>query len=372
MGNLAATTFGDGTRQLRLPDAVGNLFTTAERRDRRYGPAGQLLEAKGTRYAYNALGNLSSKTTARGQQWHYAWNAAGYLAEVVRPDGGVVRFVYDALGRRVSKSYKGKVTRWVWDGDKPLHEWTSLEVGAGVGAVEDVVTWLFDEDDSFTPAAKLTDQSAYSVVADHLGTPLELYDGQGQQTWQAQLDSYGAVRQGTGQAQECPFRYQGQYEDAETGLYYNRFRYFDPHAGQYISQDPTRLNGSSFSLYSYVHDPLLWSDVFGLNPIPLNRRAQFRAAKRAAGIPTSAQHTTHKYVYDGTSENRTVYEFDVDNRKKYVILHEEDKLGRGPHFHGADDVKGDAMKPGRYNQYNGHFPEDKGGFTSKGKGCPRK
>lgn len=43
--NLAATTFGDGTRQLRLPNAVGNLFTSADRKDRRYGPAGQLLES---------------------------------------------------------------------------------------------------------------------------------------------------------------------------------------------------------------------------------------------------------------------------------------------------------------------------------------
>lgn len=33
----------------------------------------------------------------------------------------------------------------------------------------------------------------------------------------------------------CPFRYQGQYEDTETGLYYNRFRYYDPEAGQYLA-----------------------------------------------------------------------------------------------------------------------------------------
>ncbi|UYZ62610.1 RHS repeat domain-containing protein [Hymenobacter weizhouensis] len=51
-GNLTATTFGDGTRQLRQPDAVGNLFRTAERQDRRYGPAGQLLQAGGTRYEW--------------------------------------------------------------------------------------------------------------------------------------------------------------------------------------------------------------------------------------------------------------------------------------------------------------------------------
>jgi RHS repeat-associated protein len=47
----------------------------------------------------------------------------------------------------------------------------------------------------------------------------------------------------------CPFRYPGQYEDAETGLYYNHFRYFDPEAGGYISQDPIRnLSGSRVNL----------------------------------------------------------------------------------------------------------------------------
>ncbi|HEX8427337.1 hypothetical protein [Hymenobacter sp.] len=56
VGNLAAATFGDGTRELRLPDAVGNLFTTDQRQDRRYGAAGQLLDAKGTRYGYDAAG----------------------------------------------------------------------------------------------------------------------------------------------------------------------------------------------------------------------------------------------------------------------------------------------------------------------------
>ncbi|RZJ90982.1 MAG: RHS repeat protein, partial [Hymenobacter sp.] len=159
-----------------------------------------------------------------GQQWHYAWNAAEHLAEVVRPDGGVVRFAYDALGRRVRKSYQGRVTHWVWDGDKPLHEWTTLEAAQDAARASEVVTWLF-EHDSFAPLAKLTAGSSYSVIPDYLGTPLALYDGQGQATWEMMLDSYGAVKQGKGQAQDCPFRYQGQYEDAETSLYhyYNRF-----------------------------------------------------------------------------------------------------------------------------------------------------
>jgi RHS repeat-associated protein len=282
VGNLAATTFGDGRRQLRAPDAVGNLFATAGQQDRRYGPAGQLLEAAGTRYAYDALGNLAGKTTAQGAQWAYNWNAAGHLAEVVRPDGGVVRFAYDALGRRVSKSYQGQVTRWVWDGDKPLHEWTALEVGPGAGSVEALVTWLFEEE-SFAPAARLTAAGSQSVVADHLGTPLALYDAGGTQTWEAQLDSYGAVRQGRGQAQGCPFRYQGQYEDVETGLYYNRFRYYDPEGGQYISQDPIRLRGGQ-QFYGYTANPLNYIDPLGLSGIDV-----FRGMTNDNGSPQIAQ-----------------------------------------------------------------------------------
>ncbi|RZK33641.1 MAG: type IV secretion protein Rhs, partial [Hymenobacter sp.] len=147
--------------------------------------------------------------------------------------------------------------------DVILHEWSELEVGPGVGSIEHLATWLFEED-SFAPAAKLTAQGSYSVVADHLGTPLAMYDGQGKECWQMQLDSYGAVRQGQGRAQDCPFRYQGQYEDVETGLYYNRFRYYDPEIGQYISQDPILLRGG-MSLYSYVANTCSWVDVLGLN-----------------------------------------------------------------------------------------------------------
>jgi len=62
---------------------------------------------------------------------------------------------------------------------------------------------------------------------------------------------------------ECLFRYQGQYEDEETGLYYNRFRYYSPQEGMYISQDPIRLSGGN-KLYGYVTNVNLWVDAFGL------------------------------------------------------------------------------------------------------------
>ena len=61
-----------------------------------------------------------------------------------------------------------------------------------------------------------------------------------------------------------PFKYQSQYEDAETGLYYNRFRYYDPNAGSYISQDPIGLAGDNTTLYGYVSDSNINIDTLGL------------------------------------------------------------------------------------------------------------
>jgi RHS repeat-associated protein len=91
-----------------------------------------------------------------------------------------------------------------------------------------------------------------------------MYDDDGKKTWSAELDIYGRVRTFDGRSlKDCPFRFQGQYEDAETGLYYNRFRYYDPSIGNYLSQDPIGLLGGS-RLYGYVHDTNNWLDEFGL------------------------------------------------------------------------------------------------------------
>jgi RHS repeat-associated protein len=106
------------------------------------------------------------------------------------------------------------------------------------------------------------------------GTPAQMYDEQGNLTWEADLDIYGKVRNFAGRSlNECPFRWQGQYFDEEVNLYYNRFRYYDPDTGNYISQDPIGLAGNNPTLYGYVHDPNSWIDVFGLelvNGVPQN------------------------------------------------------------------------------------------------------
>jgi RHS repeat-associated protein len=69
----------------------------------------------------------------------------------------------------------------------------------------------------------------------------------------------------------CPWRFPGQYEDEETGLYYNRFRYYDPSIGRYISQDPLGLLGG-FWLYGYTADPFRFTDALGLIGCDKNTR----------------------------------------------------------------------------------------------------
>ncbi|MEY4575796.1 MAG: hypothetical protein RL701_499, partial [Pseudomonadota bacterium] len=299
LGKLASTQQPGAAPELRMPDAVGNLFRREDRSDREYGPAGQLLSVQAdaghsTSYQYDADGNLICKTSTRGETWRYTWRADGLLQSVLRPDGALVTFAYDALGRRIRKTYRGQTTRWVWDGDVPLHEWVEGELQAVVadagnsartaaanlgkraaelvrrpergppqrGTLSEPITWVFDPE-SFAPAAKLLGDRQLAITTDHLGTPNALVDDSGAIVWSAELDSWGQLRPGSGERQTCPFRWPGQYEDTETGLYYNRFRYYDPDSGQYVSQDPIGLAGG-LALHEYVQDPLSEIDPLGL------------------------------------------------------------------------------------------------------------
>lgn len=63
---------------------------------------------------------------------------------------------------------------------------------------------------------------------------------------------------------EQPFRFQGQQFDEETGLHYNRFRYYDPVVGRFVSQDPIGLLGGS-NLFQYAPNPADWIDPLGLS-----------------------------------------------------------------------------------------------------------
>ncbi|WP_289773599.1 RHS repeat domain-containing protein, partial [Phocaeicola sartorii] len=281
----------------RVPDFVGNLFETPDKKDRKYGAGGKLLEDPDCFYHYDDEGNLifrefkqlqetgvkfdrkhmekerGIRCLATGTGWLYEWSSNGMLKKVIRPDGRPVEFRYDALGRRTAKQYFGKVTRWVWDGNVPIHEWsykiTDMQSDEKESTplkepTKDITTWVF-EADTFVPTAKIQDGKQYSIVSDYLGTPIQMYDEKGNKTWDCTLDVYGKTTTFEGLSlNNCPFRYQGQYKDTETELYYNRFRYYSPDMGMYISSDPIELAGNNPTLYSYVSDSNSWVDIFGL------------------------------------------------------------------------------------------------------------
>ncbi|WP_317041458.1 RHS repeat domain-containing protein [Flavobacterium columnare] len=75
---------------------------------------------------------------------------------------------------------------------------------------------------------------------------------------------YGKTRKIEGDQNLIPFLYQGQYYDHDIELAYNRFRYYNPETGLYLSQDPIGLAGNNPTFYAYVHDSNSWVDPFGL------------------------------------------------------------------------------------------------------------
>jgi RHS repeat-associated protein len=278
LGNLVFAQYADNSIVHRVTDTTGNLYETKEKSDSKYNSGGALLENKKYIYKYDGEGNLISKTEKATHKKHqYEWYANGMLQKVIRPDGKEVTFTYDALGRRLSKCFGGKITRWVWDANVPLHEWCYAEKEKPVAEVnewgelkynkqepvENMITWVFDAD-KFAPAAKIVNGTTYSIVTDYLGTPIEAYDENGKRVWECVLDICGRKRSINGRPDFIPFRYQGQYEDTETGLYYNRHRFYDAETGRYISQDPIALQGGD-KLYAYVHDPNLQIDIFGMH-----------------------------------------------------------------------------------------------------------
>ena len=274
---------------------MGNVYDSPDRTDRSYGRGGQLREDKKWRYYYDSHGNLVLKTMRRSGpsletgmrdeflawqsgDYAYTWQGNGMLRSVTRPDGKTVTFRYDALGRRIEKVFDGRVYRYLWDGDVILHEWDYTEadrpntIVTETGEVtldrpepvENLITWVYDSD-NYVPTAKIVGDRHYSIISDYIGRPVQAYDDNGNIVWQADYDIYGNLRNLHGSRQFIPFRQLGQYEDEEIGLYYNRFRYYDPRTGNYISQDPIRLMGNNPTLYGYVEDCNQEIDIWGLD-----------------------------------------------------------------------------------------------------------
>ncbi|MBS9431041.1 RHS repeat-associated core domain-containing protein, partial [Photorhabdus akhurstii] len=112
-------------------------------------------------------------------------------------------------------------------------------------------------------------QTQYAVSAP-TGEPLALFDPTGKRVWRRPKQSlYGLRLSGHGENPQLDpgLRFAGQLFDEESGLFYNRFRYYLPEAACYLSPDPLGLNGGP-NPYAYVHNPANWIDPLGLAGCP--------------------------------------------------------------------------------------------------------
>ncbi len=164
------------------------------------------------------------------------------------------RYEYDVFDRRIRKTNEetGKSTLFFWqDGrmvtecDEAHADFTpSLMFKRHTKATDfDCTSYLYEPGGSFRPQAQLKGRGVGSTVSyyinDHIGTPQELLDEDGNVVWSAIYRTYGHTEMQAGICQ--PLRLQGQYADEESGLHFNRYRYYNPLAGRYINKDPISI-----------------------------------------------------------------------------------------------------------------------------------
>ncbi|NRD75045.1 RHS domain-containing protein [Shewanella sp. VB17] len=299
-------------------DPAGNLL-----QDKRVNVKGnQLLFQGDSHFDYDGFGNLIAERRGKDSQQitHYSYDSQHRLIEVRKPDGSHARYRYDVYGRRINKTVTDKrghstSTDFIWQGDKLLTESEvstrasrKAQANAGQAAYEPRYQTYLYEYGSFKPLALITGEGiensqAYFYQLDQLGTPLELTNQQGDIVWSVSYQAYGNVALQTVNEVDNPLRFQGQYYDNETGLHYNRHRYYSPNTGRFITPDPIGLAGG-LNNYQYVKNPTGWVDPLGLMQCEVQcpgkkwkrpdkyfetRREAFRQVKKDAGIPLSAQ-----------------------------------------------------------------------------------
>ena len=215
-------------------------------------------------YRYDPWGNLIEKRSGHSKLQSFSYDCENRLVRAETLVNGKLEsqgeYRYDSLGRRVAKraEINGELEqkRFLWQGLRMLREETPGQN----------ILYLY-EPGSYAPLARVDQvegegQKVYYFHTDQIGTPLELTDSNGRIAWQATYRSWGAIEHLPVSKVEQNLRFQGQYFDYESGLHYNTFRYYDPEAGRFATQDPIGLAGG-LNLYFYTLNPINWIDPWG-------------------------------------------------------------------------------------------------------------
>lgn len=210
-------------------DAAGN--RAASHLGPTFVESGNRLTRQGAEtYEYDARGNVIASASA-GQRWTFEYDLRNQMIAAHGP-AGTVRFEYDALGRRISKTTDAQQVRYLWCGEQVTRE--IITTSQGVRTRD----YLYHPS-TYKPLAMRIDGKCYFFHTDHLGTPDRISDASGQIVWSARYEAFGKAHVDIALI-DNPLRFQGQYYDDETGLHYNRFRYYSP---QLVARAPGPTKG---------------------------------------------------------------------------------------------------------------------------------
>jgi RHS repeat-associated protein len=220
-------------------------------------------------YAYDVDGRLT-QTDRDGNSIDLNHDNYDHLTEVNNTTTGQkVSYLYDAQGRRIGEKEGTTERRYL----------VAPTMGGGLD-VQDLITdgaGNLLSNHVYMGAAPLmrldANGNAVYYLTDGMGSVIELADRSGQTVVEYRYDGFGNLRGSVGNdvggdAIGGDFRFQGQWYESESGLYYMRARDYDSQTGTFISRDPVDVietEPESFNPYQFVYNnPYVFSDPTGM------------------------------------------------------------------------------------------------------------
>jgi RHS repeat-associated protein len=268
---LVAEIAPDGRRLEYVQDAADNVVAAPGLTRLEIGAGNRAVAAADEVFEYGARDHIATRRRRDGATVRYVYDSFDMLREIEGVDASgrptpPWRAAYDALGRRLWSECGDIRREFWWDGDRLAAE--LLPAGKlriyGYASAEALVPLSFTDFPSreADPDAGAT----YHVFSDPSGMPVLVQDDRGRAVWwTTRIDPFGSLQLPDDVALEYNLRWPGHYFDPETGLHYNRWRYYDPQLRRYLQSDPSGYGGSDVNLYAYCPNPLVQVDVLGLS-----------------------------------------------------------------------------------------------------------
>ena len=245
-----------------------------------YSNEDHLLTAGTDIYQYDLDGFLTSKTDGTDVTT-YDYSSRGELLGVTLPDGRIIEYVHDPLGRRIAKKVNGTITeKYPWQGLTRL-----LAVYDG----SDNLLMRFEYADGRMPVAMTSGGSTYYLTYDQVGSLRIVANTSGSVVKKIDYDSFGNIIDDTNPSFEVPFGFTGGLHDRDTGLVRFGLRDYDPDIGRWTAKDPILFAGWDTDLYGYCqNNPVNWVDPWGLYSF----RQFLRETAAYSGIAATASFLT--------------------------------------------------------------------------------